>query len=143
MKRNMLVLGMVMALAGAMLAGCATGAGKGLTPEEEISLQMEKWREAMMAKDVDAIMVLFSDKFEHYDWRDKAGAKMFILEAIDMGYMDDMDVILDDAQIKVDGNVASVYPVDLVGNFGSLSMELIVSRENGEWLLTGMDAPGL
>ncbi len=134
---------LVMALAGIVVAGCATSMKAALSPEEEIAAQLEAWRDAMTNKDIEGIMALFSEKFSHYDWQDKAGAKMFIEEAMNLGYLDDVTVLLDDAEIKVDGDVASVYPVDIEGSFGAISMELIVSRTNGTWLLTGMDAPGL
>jgi len=142
-KEKMIFVVLPLVLASVLFVGCATGSQKSVTPEEEISVQLEKWSEAMVSKDIDSIMALFSDKFAHYAWENKEGARTFIEEAIDLGYLDDVKVILDDAAIKVDGDVGSIYPVDLEGAFGSLSMELIVGHENGTWLLTGMDAPGL
>lgn len=137
------LVGMLLVLAGILIVGCATGSYSLATPEEEITQQMEKWSAALISKDIDSIMALFSDKFTHSAWGDKEGARAFIEEAISGGYLDGVKVLLDDAKIKADGDVGSVYPVDIDGSFGSLSMELIVGRENGKWLLTSMDAPGL
>ncbi len=128
----------------AMIAGCMTGGpGHSVAPEDTIARQLDNWRVAMANKDIDAIMAFFSDNFEHDGLRDKSGARMFIAEAIELGYLDGLNITLDDARIKADGDVGSVYPVVLTGSFGSLSMELIVGRFNGAWLLTGLDAPGL
>ena len=143
MKITKLAIVLLLALASAVIAGCATGSYSSMTPKEEITRQMGKWSTAIESKDMDGIMALFSDRFEHYAWKDKEGARMFIEEAINMGYLDDVKVLLEEAEIKVAGDVASVYPVDIAGSFGSLNMELIVGREKGVWLLTGMDAPEL
>lgn len=142
MKTGVFCIALAALYIGAILTGCATTGGAA-TPEEDIRIQMERWRTAMIDHDLDAIMAVFSDKFEHFDWRDKAGARQFIQEAIDIGYLDDIEVHLDQAEIKVDGTLASVYPVNLAGAFGSLTMELFLTRENGKWLVTGLDAPGM
>lgn len=142
MKTGVFSIMLAALLAGALFTGCAT-TGVARTPEEEIRIQIEKWRTAMIDQDLDGVMVVFSEKFEHFDWRDKDGARRFIQEAMDFGYLDDIEVNLDDAEIKVDGVMGSVYPVDMSGPFGSLTMELFVTREDGVWRLTGLDAPGI
>lgn len=142
MKKTAIWMSLAMVWTCVLMVGCQTGASK-MTPEEQIKVEMENWRTAMANKDLDGIMALFSDNFKHYDWRNKDGARQFIKDAIDIGYLDGIDVILEDAEIKVDGQSATVYPVDIVGGFGSLTMELMLANEGGKWLLVGMDAPGL
>lgn len=139
MKRGVCM--MVACLVLAVVAGCATTAKQ--SPEDMIKDQLLGWKAAMEAQDVDKIMSSFSDSFKHYDWRDKAGARDFIADAKDMGYLEGVEVLLDDMEIKVEGDKATVYPIDISGAFGSLSMELNLTKEGNAWLVTGLDAAGL
>lgn len=141
MRKFMACAGIMALLAGMVLTGCARAPK--MTPEEEIQSTLNTWRSAMATKDLDAIMALFSENFQHFNWRDKEGARQFIQEAIDAGQLDGIEVLLEDAEITVEDQSASVFPVDLMGSFGSLTMELMLAREDGKWLFVGMDAPGL
>ncbi|MBW7864949.1 MAG: hypothetical protein H3C30_11125 [Candidatus Hydrogenedentes bacterium] len=139
MKRGVCMLTACLLLA--VVAGCATAAKK--SPEDLIKEQLMGWKAAMEAQDVDKIMANFSDNFKHYDWKDKAGAKDFIADAKDMGYLEGIEVLLDDMEIKVEGDKATVYPIDISGAFGSLSMELSLAKEGDTWMVVGLDAAGL
>ncbi len=130
---------LVMAL---VAAGCATTGG-GKSPEEQIKDQVAAWKTAFEAGDVDGVMKSFSEKFEHYDWQDKAGAKEFIAEAKDMGYLDGVTVGTDEMEIKLEGDKATVYPIDISGSFGSVTLELTMAKEAAGWLVVGLDAAGL
>lgn len=124
-----------------VVLGCQTT--KKLTPEEAVTAQVNKFAEAMKAKNLDGVMAVFSEKFEHYEWGDKAGAREFLQQALDVGYLDDLEIDLSKIQIKVEGSTATVYPIDIRGNFGSTTIELVFTNENGNWLVTGLDASDL
>lgn len=127
----------VMAL---VIVGCQTGA----SPEEAVASQLEAFKQAMLDEDIDAIMVTYSEDFEHYEWGDKEGARDFMQQAIDMGYTEGMEVLIDDAEIVMqDDGTAQVYPVDLSGAFGTVTLELTFAEKDGEWLITGLDATGI
>ncbi len=121
--------------------GCQTA--KKVSPEEAVNAQVNKFAQALKAKDIDTAMTLFSEKFEHYEWGDKAGAKEFLQQAADVGYLDGLEVDLSKMQIKVEGSTATVYPIEVTGNFGSTTVELVFTNENGNWLITGVDASGI
>jgi len=121
-----------------VILGCQTG--KKVTPEEAISAKINQFAETLKAKNIDGVMGIFSEKFEHYEWGDKAGAREFLQQAVDVGYLDNLEVDLSKLQIKVDGNTATAYPIDIKGNFGSTTVELTFTNENGNWLVTGLDA---
>lgn len=118
--------------------GCQTA--KKVSPEEAVNAQVNKFAQALKAKDIDTVMTLFSEKFEHYEWGDKAGAKEFLQQAADVGYLDSLEVDLSKMQIKVEGSTATAYPIEVTGNFGSTTVELVFTNENGNWLITGVDA---
>ncbi len=135
---SLLTVAMVVVCMSLIVFGCQTA--KKVSPEEAVTAQVNKFAEAMKAKNIDGIMAVFSEKFEHYEWGDKAGAREFLQQAVDVGYLDGLEVDLSKMQVKVDGATATVYPIDIRGNFGSTTVELVFTNENGNWLVTGLDA---
>lgn len=124
-----------------IILGCQTA--KKVTPEEAVTAQVNKFAEAMKAKNLDGVMSVVSEKFEHYEWGDKAGFREFLQQAVDVGYLDGLEIDLSKMQVKVEGATATVYPVDIRGNFGSTTVEIVFTNENGNWLVTGVDASDL
>lgn len=127
---------------------CAVGAPEAaaaaeVSPEEAIMAGVKLFTEKLAKQDIDGLMVAFSDDFENYEYGDKEGMKMFLEQAADMGYLEGLEVSLEDAEVKIDGDEATVYPVDASGAFGSITLELTLSKKNGEWKITGLDAAGM
>jgi len=112
-------------------------------PGDKAVAAAKAWGDALAAQDLEKIMACFADDFEHYEYGDKAGIRDFIGQAMDMGYLEDLEVSVDDAEAEVDGDEVIVYPVELMGAFGSITFELVFEERNGEMKITGMDASGL
>jgi len=113
------------------------------TPEEKALAAAKAWCEALVAQDMDKTMACFADDFEHYEYGDKSGIQDFIGQAVDMGYLEDLETSVEDAEAEVDGEEIIVYPVELSGAFGSVTFELVFQDRNGEMKITGLDASGL
>ena len=64
-------------------------------------------------------------------------------DAIATGYLDDIEIKTEDAEIKIDGNKATVYPVDIEGTFGTVTLELVGELRDGKYMLTTLDAFGI
>lgn len=141
MKRTALYVTVMLALV--LMAGCATSGKSAMTPEQQIKAKVDAWKTALIAKDLKGVMANFSDKFENDEWGDKAGAERFIGDAIDAGYLDSVEVSDKDMKIKVEGEKATVYPIDLSGSFGSITLELACTKEKAGWMVTGVEASGL
>ncbi len=137
-KKLSISTGLVVVCAVALVAGCAT-----TPPEDLIKAQMAAFKAGIVAQNIDAIMAPFSEAFEHYEWGDKAGAKDFMNQAIDMGYLEGVEVNIDDAQVTVDGDKATAEPIEISGSFGSITVELAFTKEEGGWMITGLDASGI
>jgi ketosteroid isomerase-like protein len=134
MKRSIAVLGMVLAVA---ITGCATKAApKGQSDEEMISGTLARWKEAIIAKDIEKMMTCYSDKFQDQEGRGKADVKEFIKGVIDAGYFDGVKVGLENSKTTVTGATATVLPIDLSGSMGSISISLTLSKEGDQWLIT-------
>lgn len=126
----------------ALLAGCATG-GKGPSDEEQIMAALEVWAAAQVAEDIDAMMVLFSDDFSTNDIADKDGLREFMEQAIDMGYFEGVEVSLADVEIEIDGDTATVYPIEWMSDAAELTMETTVKKEADGWKCVDLVIEGL
>lgn len=117
-------------------AGCATGA-KGPTDEELITGVLQQWSAALIAKDVEKLMVNYSENFADREGRNKAAAKQFIQEAINNGYLDGLQVDTTTTQIVVNGVDATATPINLSSSAGSISLGLTLKKEDGAWRIIG------
>jgi len=141
MKRSVMFACASLLLAG-LVAGCATTMG--MSPEEEAKAARMQWQEGVVANDLDAIMMVYYEDFDHYEYGDKEGARLFIGQAIDQGYLQDAEVILEDAEYEVmdDGTVV-VYPIDLLAAFGSATIEFVMEPGDGGYKIVNMEMTGV
>ena len=124
-------------------AGAPAAAAATADPAAKALAAAKAFGEALKTQDMDKIMAPFADDFEHYEYGDKEGIKDFLSQAADMGYLEDLEVNLDDAEAEVDGDEVVVYPVEIMGAFGSVTLELVFKDKGGEMKITGMDASGI
>ncbi len=113
------------------------------SPEEAILGQTIVYFNKLVNKDLDGAMAGISDKFEHSEYGSKAKVKAFLEEAKQAGYLDDLRLIMDYAEVKFEGDKAVVYPVDVESSFGSITLELTCTKEGDTWKLTTMDIFGI
>ena len=131
------------AAAPATCAAPAAPAAPALSDNDVIMNGVKAFMEKLAKKDIDGALEGVSDDFEHNEFGDKEGLKDFLKQAVDMGYLDDVKVSTEDAEVKLDGDKATVYPIDLEGAFGSVTLEFTLAKVNGTWELVGMDASGI
>lgn len=129
--------------AAASAAPAAAPAAEAAKPEDAILAKATEFMGKVAAKDLDGAMAAVSDKFEHYEYGSKDELKSFLEEAKGSGYLDDLKVIMDDVEVKIEGDKAVVYPVDVEGLFGSFTLELTCTKEGDTWMLTTMDIFGI
>ncbi|MBP8131152.1 MAG: hypothetical protein KA184_16360 [Candidatus Hydrogenedentes bacterium] len=113
------------------------------SPEDQVKATVAAMKKALEGLDLDALMETFSEDFHHPEVGGKEEAKYMLQMGIDMGYADDGEVYTDDMEIEVDGNEATVYPVELSSPAGSVSVELVLAQEGGKWLITTVNPDGL
>lgn len=121
-------------------AGPAAAAAK---PEESVLDKAKVFLNKLAEKDLATAMTAVSENFEHYEYGSKAELKSFLEEAIQAGYIDDLKIITDDAEVKIEGDKAVLYPIDVEGLFGSFTLELTGQKEDGKWMVTSMDIFGI
>ena len=97
--------------------------------------------------DLDAVMAIVSEEFEHPEVGGKEDLKDFLQNAIDMGYIEtyaeDVEFDFSDAELEQDGDEISVYPVALSSAMGSVTLEFVAKWENGKWMITTLEVEGV
>ena len=122
---------------------CPAADAAAASPGDRALEAAKAWGAALAEQDLDKVMAVFSDDFEHYEYGDKQGIADFIGQAMDMGYLEDLEVDMDDAEAEVDGNEIIIYPIDLLGAFGSVTFELVFKDVDGAMKIVGLDASGI
>jgi len=145
--KHILNAGILFGVAAVLItSGCAT-TGSGASDGEQISALLEQWKQAILAKNVDALMATYSENFAHdgyeYEAPDKAAFKEYIEGSIDMGGFDNVEVDLESANISIEDGKATVYPIDYTNWEGSIVIELTLAKEKQGWMITDMAIEGL
>ena len=122
------------------LAGCATLGG---SPEAGVSDTIDDWAEALLAKDIDAVMETYSEDFRGYDYSDKATVAGYLDERKYMGDLDGMDIDLSAVEITVDGDTAKAGPIGVSGYSFDITIHFDLANEDGEWRLVGQEIFGM
>ena len=137
MKKSAIAVLMAVVIGAVVAGGCAS-TPKGPTDAELIQKLIGDWKAAAMSKDLDKMMASYSEGFQHPEWGDKAGLKGFLKEALDMGYLENAQVNTDKAQVKIEKDAATAYPIEFKAAFGSATIELSLKKEAKGWAITGM-----
>ncbi len=118
---------------GGGLAGCATTGG-GMSPVEEVLATMKAYAVAMKANDVDAVVAFFSEDWESDDGATKEVLQDWFQGQADDGIYDDIEIILTDTEVSVDGDTATMGPVGYETPGGTTEYEYEMKKESdGVW----------
>ena len=146
MKKSTVVRALVAVVVVAVACGCA-GMKKGPTDLELVKLQIENFKVALLAKDVEKVFASVSDNFYHPEAGDKAGAKELIKQGIDSGYTEDGQLDLTKMEVKIDKDVATAYPIIASAKPGSVTVGLTLKKEKTKtgvaWLITEINVEGI
>ncbi len=134
------VLSVVFCMVAVFSIGCAT-TGKGASDAELIQQRIAEGIAAIKAKNFDAFDGMVSDNFSSGAVGDKQDLMDYLKNADDMGFLDDIEIDLADAETVIEGETATVSPVTASGSFGSLGLEFTGVKEKGVWVVSGVE-PG-
>lgn len=135
----MKVLGIKMAvcaLAVVAMVGCSTSGGGGMSDEDMIKSLVDDAMAALKAQDIQTMTARYADNFESDQGGGKAEIIEFLEGAQEQGFLDDIEISLENLVITVDGTKGSAKPIDLEGAFGSLTLEFELEKIDGEWMVT-------
>ncbi len=135
MKKSVVMNSCVVALAFVMFCGCQI-LGLGPSDEDLINATMAKWKAALIAHDLDRFMETYSENYLNTEGGDKNSVREYVAGVIDQGYLDNLEVNLEDAQVTIEGDIATVAPVELTSDAGPYVLEYNkLQKENGTWLI--------
>lgn len=98
---------------------------------------------AAESADLETLMNQISDDFSHYQVGDKKGYRAFLEQVKGDGMLEDISGNLEDAKAEVKGDVVTVYPVELEGLFGTVTLEFELKKEGDAWKIVGLDMSGV
>jgi len=145
-RKSVIVKAFVAMAVVAVAAGCA-GTQKGPTDQELVLSQIQNFKAAILAKDVEKVFTYVSDSFYHPEAGDKAAAKELIKQGIDSGYTEDGQVDLTKMEVKIDKDKATAYPITASARPGSVTVGLTLKKEKTKaglaWLITEINVEGI
>ena len=133
MGRSRMATALVAAMVVALVCGCAT-MGKGPSDEELIKQTLDGYAAGLVSQDVDKMMAAYSDDFEGESGAGKEDMRQFLSGAVDQGYLDDVEANVEECEIKIEGDKATVGPVEYSSAMGSMTFEYTMKKEaDGCW----------
>jgi len=136
MKKLVILSLSLVVLAALLVCGCQI-LGVGPSDEKLVSATMADWKAALIAHDLDKLMETYSEDYVSTQGDGKDSVREFIAGAIEQGYLDNVKVNLEDAQITIEGDKANVGPVELTSDAGTYVLEYTLQKEDGTWLIVG------
>ena len=121
-----------------LAAGCEMAGG--LSDEAQLTAALGQWKAALEAQDVDKMMAPYSDAYEGQRGEGKEGTRQFLEGMIDQGYLEDIDMDIFGAEIKIESDKATVGPIKYAGNWGEMQTMRTLKKENdGVWRVVGIE----
>jgi hypothetical protein len=84
------------------------------------------------------MVATYSDDFESDQGGDRDATLEFLNAAKEGGLLDGLEVDQSSMETTIEGDKASVGPVDLEGSFGSMTLEFDLEKRDGTWLVVYM-----
>jgi ketosteroid isomerase-like protein len=140
-RRKSVKKSVIMSLGAAALivvlaGGCQIG---GPSDEKLINTTVSDWKAAHTAKDLDGLMATLSENYVSMDGGGKDSMREFISRAFEEGFMDNVEIKIEDAQTTIEGDKATFGPVKFVGDRGTFAFKHILQKEDGKWLIVGVE----
>jgi len=109
----------------------------GPSNEELINAAMTDWKAALIAQDLDKFMAVHSENYVSTEGNTRALMREFMAGVFEEGYLDDVEVNLENATTTIEDGKAEVRPIELSTVMLDKTIELTLKKENGDWLIVG------
>ncbi|MHC4911917.1 MAG: YybH family protein [Planctomycetota bacterium] len=101
--------------------------------EENIRTALVSLQDAYVEQDLDAIMAVYSEDYRGEEGGGKEQVRQFLKGAIDQGYLRGTTVNIEDAEIEIEGETATVVPVTYTGDWGGMDIKNVLKKEGATW----------
>ena len=113
-----------------------SGCQSGTTDQKLINTTMNRWKQAMIDQDVDAIMVHYSENFSSQEASGEEEMREFFEEAIGYGMLENLDINLETAQLTITDDTAEF---SIFGANGEVEMDFALRKEDKDtWRIIGI-----
>lgn len=120
------------------MAGCATGK-KAVSDQDLVKQTLGNWKDAIETKNLDKMMANYSEKFTGENGG-KAELRTFLDSVVQQGYLDGAKADLTTAKIDIKEGAATVGPIALSSEKGSVTATLYLKKEpDGVWRIVSSD----
>jgi ketosteroid isomerase-like protein len=115
---------------------CATVA-KAPDDRAQVMAVAQQWKQGLLANDISRVMSFYADTFTS-EFGNKAAIKEIMAELGQKMVDEDGRIVLEDTDIVVNGDRASVKPVSIGTRKGAVCRSLYLAKEDGRWLIVEM-----
>ncbi len=119
--------------AGVLVAVLLCGCQMGSSDEKLINTTITNWKAALITQDLDKLMDSYSEDYESDRGFDKEDIRGFMERGIDEGFLDNIEVDIEGAEITIEGDKAQVAPVVWTGRRGEMTIEFTLQKEGDTW----------
>lgn len=133
MKKSV-ILSLGLLVFAAVFCGCQTLV-EGPSDEQLINTTMTEWKAALEAKDLDRLMVLFSESYISSSGSGKVAMRERMAGAIERGFLDNIEIKIQNAKLTLVGDKATFGPVEITSDRGTLAIEYTLQKENDKWFI--------
>ena len=133
MRAKQAIAMMTTAIILVMVIGCATMSR--MTPREEVVAAITDFQASLKAQNVDKIMDIYSDDFTDFRGATKAIVRSMFESRATQGTLQDITLEgLENSEITVDDNSATVKPLIIATPQGKISYNCVLKKEaDGVW----------
>ncbi len=106
-------------------------------------------KKSLETRNVRLLAAIISEDFYHpeLELESERGREVIIELAqmvADAGYLESTSIFLEDMQVTImENGTISLYPIDLSGDWGAVSVELILQKEDGLWRVITLNPDGM
>lgn len=133
MKKSVITKLSVGVLIVAMVCGCRMIGGP--SDEKLINTTMADWKTALKARNLDKVMVVYSENYVSQRGSGKDAMREFMTRVFSEGWMDNVKVDLEEAKPTIEEDKAQFGPVEFTSDRGTMKIDYALQKENGAWLI--------
>jgi ketosteroid isomerase-like protein len=121
------ILRVTLAVMVVSLLGCQT------TQEQNIRAALVDLQDAYVEQDLDKIMAVYSEDYTGQEGERKGQVREYLEGVMYQGYLSSTRVDIEDVEIEIEGDIATVAPVRYTGNWGQMDIKNTFKKEGSTW----------
>ena len=116
--------------------GCVT-TGKAPDDRAQVMAVVQQWKQGLLANDIPRLMSLYSENFRS-EFGDKAEIEKILAELGGRMVDEDGRIDIENADLAVNGDKASLKPVSIGTRKGAVCRSLYLAKKDGRWIIVEM-----